>query len=75
MLSEIHFSINKNSRTRGHEVALVKDQCRLDVRKYSFSQRIINEWNRLPADCVGTNSVNCLKTKLTNTSDGRGTPR
>ena len=48
MLTEIHFlSIKKDSRTRGHEVALVKDQCRLDVRKYSFSQRTINEWNLL----------------------------
>ena len=27
-------SIKKESRTRGHEVALVKDQCRLEVRKY-----------------------------------------
>ena len=26
----------KDSRTRGHEVTLVKDQCRLDIRKYSF---------------------------------------
>jgi len=28
------FSIKKDCRTRGHDVALVKDQCRLDVRKY-----------------------------------------
>ena len=32
------FSLRKHSRTRGHEVKLVKDQCRLDIRKYSFSQ-------------------------------------
>ena len=38
------FSLKKDSKTRGHEVTLVKDQCRLDVRKYSFSQRTINEW-------------------------------
>ena len=29
-------SLKKDSRTRGHEVKLVKDQCRLDIRKYSF---------------------------------------
>jgi len=57
-------SIKKDSRTRGHEVALVKNQCRLDVRKYSFSQRTINEWNRLHADCVGANSVNLFKNKI-----------
>ena len=37
------FSLKKDNRTRGHEVKLVKDQCRLDIRKYSFSQRTINE--------------------------------
>ena len=31
------FSLKKDSRTRGHEVKLVKDQRRLDIRKYSFS--------------------------------------
>ena len=62
--TEILFSSKKESRIRGHEVALVKDQCRLDIRKYSFSQRNINEWNRLPADCVGANSVNLFKNKI-----------
>ena len=28
----------KGSRTRGHKTALVKEQCRLDMRKYSFSE-------------------------------------
>ena len=36
------FSLKKDSRTRGHEVKLVKGQCRLDIRKYSFSQRTVN---------------------------------
>ena len=32
----------KDSRTRGRKVALVKEQCRLDMRKYSFSKWVIN---------------------------------
>ena len=52
------FSLKKDSRTRGHEVKLVKDQCRLDIRKHSFSQRTINEWNKLSTDCVTASSVN-----------------
>ena len=28
----------KEGRTRGHGVTLAKKQCRLDIRKYSFSQ-------------------------------------
>ena len=39
------FSLKKDSRTRGHKVSLVMDQCRLDIRKVSFSQRTVNEWN------------------------------
>ena len=41
------FSLKKDSKTGGHEVKLVKDQCRLDIRKYSFSQRTTNDY-----DCV-----------------------
>ena len=58
------FSLKKDSRTRGHEVKLVKDQCRLDIRKHSFSQRTINEWNKLSTDCVTASSVNMLKNKV-----------
>ena len=58
------FSLKKDSRTRGHEVTLVKDQCRLDVRKYSFLQRTINEWNKLSTDCVTVSSVSMFKNKV-----------
>ena len=54
-----NFKLKKEgSRTRGHKAALVKEQCMLDMRKYSFSLRVINEWNKLPNDCVNTSSVN-----------------
>ena len=39
-------SLNTDGRTKGNEVTLVKDQCGLDIRKYSFSQWTINEWNK-----------------------------
>ena len=58
------FSLKKDSRTRGHEVTLVKDQCRLDIIKYSFSQRTVNEWNKLSTDCVTARSVNMFKNKI-----------
>ena len=58
------FSLKKDSRTRGHEVKLVKDQCRLDIRKFSFSQRTVNEWNKLSTDCITASSVNMFKNKL-----------
>ena len=54
----------KGSRTRGHKAALVKEQCRLDMRKYCFSQRVINEWNKLLNDCVNASNVNMFKNRI-----------
>ena len=45
-------------------LSLVKDQCRLEIRKYSFSQGTINEWNKLSTDCVTASSVNMFKNKV-----------
>ena len=55
------FKLKEGSRTRGHKAALVKEQCSLDMIKYSFSQRVINEWNKLPNACVNATNVNILK--------------
>ena len=57
ILIEVFFSLKKDSKTRRHEVTLVNDQCRLDIRKYSFSQRAINEWNELSTYCVTASSM------------------
>ena len=56
------FTVKEERRTRGHEDTLAKKQCRLDIR--TFSQKIVNEWNRLSADCVGASSVNIFKSKI-----------
>ena len=58
------FKLKEGSRTRRHKAALVKEQCRLDMRKYSFSQRVINERNKLPNDCVNASSVNMFKNRI-----------
>ena len=75
-MRNIFFLTQKDGRTRGHGVTLVKDQCRFDIRKYLFSQRTINEWNKLSTDCVNGSSVNMLfKTRLTHISGGWVTHR
>ena len=52
------FKLKEGNITTGHEAALLKEQCRLDMRKYSFSQRLTNEWNKLSNECVNASSVN-----------------
>ena len=43
---------------------LVKKQSRLDVRKFSFSQRTINVLNKLSTECVHASSVNMFKNRI-----------
>ena len=58
------FKYRTDNRTRGHSWALAKERFKLDIRKYTFSQRTINEWNRLPGECA--TSVNMFKNKIDN---------
>ena len=36
----------------------LQELSRLDIRKCSISQRMINELNKLPTDCIRASSVN-----------------
>ena len=56
--------LKEGIRTRGRKAALVKEQCRLDMRKCSYSHRVINEWNKLPNDCVNASSVNMFQNRI-----------
>ena len=58
------FQIKEMKITRGHNYTLVKKQSRLDIRKYSFSQRTINVWNKLSTDCVHASIVNVFKNRI-----------
>ena len=60
----IFFKLKEGSRTRGHKAAAVKERYRLVMRKYSFSQSVINEWNKLSKDCVNASSVNKFKNRI-----------
>ena len=59
--SNIFFEMKESKITRGYNFTLVKKQSILDVRKFSFSQRTINVWNKLSEECVHASSVNMFK--------------
>ncbi len=46
------FKMADTSRLRGHSLKLKEERSRLDLRKFTFSQRVVNIWNDLPADIV-----------------------
>ena len=45
-------------------MSLMKDQCTVDIREYSLSQRTINKLNILSTDCVNASTVNMFKNKI-----------
>ena len=56
------FSLSTTS-TRGHSLKLFKKSMwkGLQLRKYFFSQRVIHNWNKLPAHIVNAKNVNEFK--------------
>ena len=48
---------------RGHSKKLFKKRCRLDIRKYTFSN-IVDKWNSLSECCVDCTSVNTFKSYI-----------
>ena len=42
----------------------VKNRSRLNVRAHFFSQRVVNDWNKLPTDVVNADSVNSFINRL-----------
>jgi len=43
---------------------LLKANALTDVRKFFFSYKVINRWNRLPEDSIRVNSINSFKGHL-----------
>ncbi len=50
--------------TRSNAHSFFKKRFRLDVVKYSFSNRVVNDWNGLPNSVIQAKSVNAFKGKL-----------
>jgi ribonuclease P/MRP protein subunit RPP40 len=61
--SDLFFE-RSESGLRGHSMKLVKKNVRLDVRKYFFSNRVINEWNNLTEDIIQCETINNFKNKI-----------
>jgi len=55
---------NDTHNTRGHRLKLFVPSVRTCVRRNSFSQRILEHWNKLPSEVVDADSVNTFKNLL-----------
>ena len=53
-----------NTSTRGHSLKLKKQRHRLDIRKYFFTNRVVEIWNSLPESVVTSKTLNTFKNRM-----------
>jgi len=52
------FTLNTSANARGHSAKIVKNRCRLDLRLFFFSERVIDRWNGLHQWIIDSATVN-----------------
>ncbi len=57
------YIISSQSSLRGQSKKLYKKRLKKDVKKYSFPDRAIDEWNALPEEVVNVKSIHSFKEK------------
>ena len=61
--AEQFFTLSQR-QSRGHKLKLVKPCSCLNLRKYTFSTRVVDNWNALPADVIEAENVTSFKVAL-----------
>uniref|UniRef100_M3XHM8 Reverse transcriptase domain-containing protein n=1 Tax=Latimeria chalumnae TaxID=7897 RepID=M3XHM8_LATCH len=64
MVHDELFHLVNESRTRGHNLRVRGGKFKTNVRKYYFSERVVNLWNMLPCVAVEAKSINVFKNEL-----------
>jgi len=54
----------QNDRTRGHSLKLITQSSRLELRRNSFSVRVVRRWNALPESVVSSPTVKAFESRL-----------
>ena len=58
------FKLAHNSTTRGNSLKIDKQRCARDIRKYSFTNRVVDLWNSLPETIVRAKTVHQFENRL-----------
>ena len=61
---EDFFQLRIDTGRRGHSLTILKQHCRLNVRKYFFTHRVVDTWNKMSEDTVYSKTVNIFKNQI-----------
>ena len=61
---EDFFQLRTATGRRGHSLTILKQHCRLNERKYFFTHRVVDTWNKLSEDTVNSKTVNSFKNQI-----------
>ena len=61
--------ISSQDRTRRNGYMLEKLRFRIDLGRYWFTNRVVNDWNRLDRHVVSAESINSFKRRLDESID------
>ena len=67
-VTEDLFELNQESKSRGHTLKIRKQRSRLNVRKFFFTNRIVDIWNNLKEEIVSAKNLNTSKNKQDETN-------
>ena len=56
-LTYICVHVDQNTRSRGNDKKLKKKYSKLNIRKFSFTNRIVDIWNSLPSEVITAKTV------------------
>ena len=60
----VPLELTESIRTRGNKYKLIKKQVKYDLRKFYFTNRVVDVWNSLPDYVVDVETVNLFKNRL-----------
>ena len=65
-VTEDIFDLDPNTGTRGHSKKIKKKFCKINLRKFSLTNRMVDLWNTLPQSVIDAKDVRQFEIRLDN---------